>query len=67
MPTYEFRCLSCGHQFEVFTSISQKEKGLDLSCPNCGDDRIAEVFGSVMIMHKTGEVVPTGGSCCSRR
>lgn len=34
---HEFRCLSYGHQFEVLASISQKEKGLDLSRPKWGE------------------------------
>jgi len=66
MPTYEFKCMDCGHQFEIFTSISQKEKGLDLKCPKCGGEKMGEIFGSFIFVHKTGEVVPTGGSCCSR-
>jgi len=66
MPTYEFRCMACGHQFEIFTSIRQKEQGLQLKCPKCGGDRIGEVFGALVFVHKTGEVVPSGGCSCGR-
>ena len=33
MPNYDYRCLSCGHEFEVFQSMS--EKPVD-KCPKCG-------------------------------
>ena len=32
MPTYEYECGSCGHQFEVFQSIKDKPKK---RCPEC--------------------------------
>ncbi|MDZ7412196.1 MAG: zinc ribbon domain-containing protein, partial [candidate division KSB1 bacterium] len=55
MPTYEFKCLDCGHQFEIFTSISQKEKGLELKCSKCGSEKVGEIFGSLIFVHKSGE------------
>ena len=33
MPTYEYRCKSCKHKFEVFHSMTANP---DLVCPNCG-------------------------------
>ena len=33
MPTYEYRCLDCEHEFEVFQSIKANPVG---SCPECG-------------------------------
>lgn len=32
MPTYEYECQKCGHQFEVFQSIKDKPKK---TCPEC--------------------------------
>ena len=32
MPTYEYKCLNCNHQFEVFQSI--KDDALSV-CPEC--------------------------------
>ncbi len=32
MPTYDYKCDSCGHQFEAFQGI--KDEPL-LECPNC--------------------------------
>jgi len=33
MPTYEYRCKSCGHKFERFQGITEKPVRL---CPECG-------------------------------
>lgn len=67
MPTYEYKCMDCGEKFEVFTSISEKEKGLDVKCPKCGSDNVGQIFGGLVLIHKTGDIVPSGGGCCSRR
>jgi putative FmdB family regulatory protein len=33
MPTYEYRCKMCGHQFEAFQRISDEPLK---KCPTCG-------------------------------
>ncbi len=33
MPTYDYKCLDCGHTFELFQSMSSEP--IDV-CPNCG-------------------------------
>ena len=33
MPTYDYKCTFCGHQFEVFQSISAEPLS---ECPVCG-------------------------------
>ncbi|MBN1466442.1 zinc ribbon domain-containing protein [candidate division KSB1 bacterium] len=33
MPTYDYRCGKCGHQFEVFQSITDNPL---TECPSCG-------------------------------
>lgn len=38
MPTYEYRCTKCGHQFERFTTKMSDDSSVD--CPNC--DGLAE-------------------------
>ena len=32
MPTYDYRCQGCGHEFELFQSMSAKVKR---KCPEC--------------------------------
>lgn len=65
MPTYEFKCQDCGEKFEIFTSMSNKEKGLDLKCPQCGSENLGEVFGCMIYMPKTGEIKNNGGCSCN--
>jgi putative FmdB family regulatory protein len=33
MPTYEYKCLSCEHNFEKFQPITS---GTEFECPECG-------------------------------
>ena len=33
MPTYEYECSTCGHEFEVFQGILEKPRR---KCPKCG-------------------------------
>ena len=43
MPTYEYACRKCDHQFEVFQSI----KADPLSqCPSCGDEALRRLIGT---------------------
>jgi putative FmdB family regulatory protein len=37
MPTYNYKCKSCGHQFEDFRKISNRI--WDKDCPNCGKEK----------------------------
>lgn len=48
MPTYAYRCRSCGHEFEVFQKISDSpiEK-----CERCGEP-VNRVFHPVGIVFK---------------
>jgi putative FmdB family regulatory protein len=43
MPTYEYRCESCGHQFEHFQSMSAKPLR---KCPACKKDKLIRLIGS---------------------
>src|SRR5579864_4669187 len=48
MPTYEYRCKSCGEHLEVVQSF--KDEALT-TCPGCGGD-LRKVFGSIGIAFK---------------
>jgi putative FmdB family regulatory protein len=48
MPTYEYACNSCGHQFDVVQSFSDDALTI---CPECGG-ALRKVFGSVGIVFK---------------
>jgi putative FmdB family regulatory protein len=42
MPTYDYRCHGCGHEFEVFQSISADELR---KCPECGKPKLRRLMG----------------------
>ncbi len=43
MPTYDYICDACEHQFEEFQSI--KEEPLK-KCPKCGKNKLRRAFGT---------------------
>jgi putative FmdB family regulatory protein len=43
MPTYEYRCDACEHQFDEFQSM--KDEPLK-DCPKCGKSALRRLFGS---------------------
>ncbi|MCB0977937.1 MAG: FmdB family transcriptional regulator [Acidimicrobiales bacterium] len=50
MPTYEYRCKDCDHQFEIVQSFSDESLR---ECPECGGT-LKKVFGNVGIAFKGG-------------
>ena len=36
MPTYDYRCVKCGNQFEAFLAISRREEPTKEACLECG-------------------------------
>jgi putative FmdB family regulatory protein len=43
MPTYEYRCQACGHEFENFHSITAAPLR---KCPSCGKLRLERLLGT---------------------
>lgn len=43
MPTYDYVCDACQHQFEEFQSFSADELK---TCPKCSQDRLRRLFGT---------------------
>ncbi len=42
MPTYDYLCDACNHQFELFQSIAEGPKR---KCPNCGRLKLRRLIG----------------------
>jgi len=42
MPTYEYQCNGCGHEFEEFQSITAKPIR---KCPACGENKVKRLIG----------------------
>ncbi len=50
MPTYEYRCDACSHQFEEFQSIKAAPL---LKCPECGKNKLVRLIsGGAAIVFK---------------
>ncbi|MHC4971611.1 MAG: FmdB family zinc ribbon protein [Planctomycetota bacterium] len=43
MPTYDYRCDACGHELEVFQSMSDDRL---TECPGCGKSTLRRLIGS---------------------
>ena len=43
MPTYEYQCDACEHNFDEFQSMSDKQLK---KCPKCGKQKLRRVFGT---------------------
>jgi putative FmdB family regulatory protein len=49
MPTYQYRCLSCGHDFEKFEKMTVKSRP---KCPECGKRSERLISGGVGLVFK---------------
>jgi putative FmdB family regulatory protein len=43
MPTYDYECDACGHEFELFQSITESPKK---KCPACKKSKLRRLFGT---------------------
>ncbi len=49
MPTYQYRCPSCGQEFEKFEKMSAKTRS---KCPKCGTRAERLISGGVGLVFK---------------
>lgn len=49
MPTYEYRCPKCGHDFEKFQRMSDEPVA---ECPNCGTAAERRLSGGAGLLFK---------------
>jgi len=50
MPTYQYECTACGHQFELFQSFSEDAISI---CPDC-QGPVRKVYSNVGVVFKGG-------------
>ncbi len=43
MPTYDYRCKACSHEFELFQSMKDSPKR---KCPECGKNALERLIGT---------------------
>lgn len=49
MPTYDYRCNSCKHEFEEFQKFSEATL---VKCPSCGADALVRIIGGAGLVFK---------------
>lgn len=49
MPTYEYRCKSCGHEFEQYQTFAEATL---VTCPSCGKDALVRLIGGAGLSFK---------------
>lgn len=58
MPTYQYECISCGHQFEQFQSFSDEAIKI---CPKCKGE-VKKVYSAVGVVFKGSGFYKTDSS-----
>lgn len=48
MPTYDFRCLTCGKKFDVFISFEQYETA-EIKCAHCQSKDVQRKIGRIRV------------------
>ncbi|MGN6554695.1 MAG: FmdB family zinc ribbon protein [Verrucomicrobiota bacterium] len=48
MPTYEYECKNCGHEFTQAMTIKQHDRD-NIVCPKCGSDQVKHVIENVFV------------------
>ena len=43
MPTYQYECSACGHEFEVMQSMTEERL---IKCPKCNKKKLERLIGS---------------------
>ncbi|MBI3601301.1 MAG: zinc ribbon domain-containing protein [Candidatus Omnitrophica bacterium] len=43
MPTYQYECTACGHEFEDLQSMTEPKF---VKCPKCGKNKLVRLIGS---------------------
>ena len=49
MPIYEFKCNSCGHQFDIIESIKEHDRHKE-KCPKCKNENIERVLSTTSVV-----------------
>lgn len=45
MPSYDYQCSACGHEFVRSESVREHERAR-VKCPECGSTRVERVFSA---------------------
>jgi len=63
MPSYDFRCSGCGHDFERRLSMSAYAEGEGRVCPSCGSTDVQRSWTPVNVIAGRPSSGDTRSSC----
>jgi putative FmdB family regulatory protein len=46
MPTYEYKCMECGKESELYLSMSEHDRG-NIQCPACKSTRMEQMMSAI--------------------
>ena len=60
MPTYSYVCGGCGHCFEKFLKVDDRDEPVESPCPNCSESKVTKQFGinPVLDPYRMGLIKP---------
>ncbi len=69
MPIYEFRCLHCGHIFEIL-KLKKESEEVEMKCPKCGHKKVERALSRIGVIKSrsggpTRTVRECSGSTCT--
>jgi putative FmdB family regulatory protein len=71
MPIYEFRCLRCGHIFELL-KLKKGDEEVKMECPKCGHKKVERALSRIGVIRSgsrsggpTRTVRECGGGTCA--
>jgi putative FmdB family regulatory protein len=65
MPIYEFKCLQCGHVFELL-KLKKENEGLEMKCPKCSSSEVEKILSTMNIARSaSGKSTSATKSCSS--
>lgn len=71
MPIYEFRCIGCGHIFELL-KLKKEDGKSGMKCPKCGCEEVERVLSTISVGtsssgRKAKQIIKNcgGGSCAT--
>ena len=64
MPTYDYQCEACNHQFDQFQSITSRDVPCEEPCPECNETKVRRGWFNAPVGGVDGNLTPdkaTGG------
>ena len=58
MPVYDYKCVQCGHRFDLLRSVSQQD---EVKCPVCAAEVVRVYEGRWSV---SGRISSAGGCTC---